>query len=94
MSRCKSPHHEVVKHIERVFQKNSLNPNAASHNNTSWYTSTDGFLEHSPSGGIIFSACPPKDNSSLYWVPSLYMQSLCKWIVRFPEAACLIRTML
>ena len=35
------------------LQKNSLKLNAstASHNNASWYTNTDGFLEHSPSGG-------------------------------------------
>ena len=28
-------HHEIGKHIERVFKKNSLSLNAASHNNTS-----------------------------------------------------------
>ena len=26
----------------------------ASHNNTSWYTDTDGFLEHSSSGGNLY----------------------------------------
>ena len=37
------------------LQKNSLKPtNAASHNNTSWYTDTDGVLEHSPSGGSLY----------------------------------------
>ena len=36
--------------IGRVLKKNSLKLNVASHNNTSWYTDTDGFLEHSPSG--------------------------------------------
>ena len=34
----------------KSLQKNSLKLNVASHNNTSWYTDTDGFLEHSPSG--------------------------------------------
>ena len=29
--------------------KNSLKPNAASSNNASWHTDTDGFLKHSPS---------------------------------------------
>ena len=29
----------------RVFNKNLLKPNAASHNNVSWYMDTDGFLE-------------------------------------------------
>ena len=37
--------------VERVLKKNSVKPNAASHNNASWYTDTDGLLEHSPSGG-------------------------------------------
>ena len=35
--------------VERVFKKNLLKPNAASHNDTSWYTDTDVFLEHLPS---------------------------------------------
>ena len=37
------------KHAERVFKKNSLKLNAASHNNASCYTDTDVFLEHSRS---------------------------------------------
>ena len=36
------------------MQKNSLKPNAASYKNASWYTGTDGFLEHSPSGGSLY----------------------------------------
>ena len=36
-----------------VFRKNSLKPNAASHNNATWYTHTDGLLEHSPSKGSL-----------------------------------------
>ena len=39
------------KHIERVFKNNSMKLNTASHNNASWYTDTDGFLEHSSSWG-------------------------------------------
>ena len=35
-------------------KKNSLKPNTASHNTTSWYTDTDGFLEHSPSRGSLY----------------------------------------
>ena len=42
------------KHIERVFKKNSLKPNTASHNNARWYTDTDGFLEHSSSEGSLY----------------------------------------
>ena len=37
-------HHEMGKHIERVFQKNLLKQNTASHNNASWYTDTHGFV--------------------------------------------------
>ena len=46
-------HKEMGKHTERVFRKNSLKPNAASYNNASWCTDTNGFLEHSPSGGSL-----------------------------------------
>ena len=41
-----------------VSKKNSLKPNAASHNNTSWYTDTEGFLEHSRSGGSLYYKGP------------------------------------
>ena len=46
VGRCgdKSPHDEMGKSV--VLKKNSLKPNAASHNKASWYTDTDGFLEH------------------------------------------------
>ena len=40
------------------FQKNSRKPNAASHNNTSWYTDTDGFLEHSLCKGSLYYKGP------------------------------------
>ena len=36
---------------ERVFNKNSLKPNAASHTTTSWYTDIDMFLKHLSSRG-------------------------------------------
>ena len=44
--------------IERVFKKNSLKPNIASHNDASWYTDADGFLEHSPSGRSLYYKGP------------------------------------
>ena len=44
------------KHVES--SKNSLKPNSASYNNASWYTDTDGFLEHSPSGGSLYYKGP------------------------------------
>ena len=39
-------------------KKHSLKPNAASHNNTSWYTDPDGFPEHSPSKGSLYHKGP------------------------------------
>ena len=45
----KITHREMGKRVERVFKKNSLEPNGtASHNNASWYTDMGGFLEQSP----------------------------------------------
>ena len=44
-------HNEIGKHIKRVFKKNSLKLNVASHNSARWYTDTDGSLEHSSSRG-------------------------------------------
>ena len=35
-------------------KKTSLKPNTASHNNASWNTDTDVFLENSPSGGSLY----------------------------------------
>ena len=34
--------------VLKELKKNSLKLNTDSHNNASWYTDTDGFLEHSP----------------------------------------------
>ena len=42
-------------------KKHSLKLNTTSHNNTSWYIDTDGFLEHSPGWG---EACIPRGLSS------------------------------
>ena len=72
------------KHIERIFKKISLKPNAASHNNTSWYTDKYGFLEHSPSGGNLYykgftiqklipEFCVPPHTT---WGPGSYLVSL------------------
>ena len=51
-------HHEKGKHVERVFKKISRKPNAASHNNASWYTDKDGLLEHPSSGGSLYYKGP------------------------------------
>ena len=47
----------MVKHVESL-KKNSLKLNAASHNNASWCTDADGFLEHSPRGGSLYYKGP------------------------------------
>ena len=44
--------------LETVFKKNSLKPDAASHNTTSWYTDTDRFLEHSAGGERLYYKGP------------------------------------
>ena len=46
----KSPIMKWANTWNRVFKTNSRKANSASHNNTSWYTDTDGLLDHSPSG--------------------------------------------
>ena len=48
--------HEMGKCVERDFKKLKLK--AASHTTTSWYTDTDWFLEHSPSGGDLYYKGP------------------------------------
>ena len=70
------------KRVESL-QKNSLTPNADCHNNAIWYTDTDGFLEHSPSGGnlyykgptlqkviLVFFLVPPYTSVALLYLPS------------------------
>ena len=46
------------KRNERVLKKNSLMPHAASHNDASWGTDRDEFLEHSPSRGSLYYKGP------------------------------------
>ena len=48
-------------------KKNSLKPNTTSHNNTSWYTDTDGFLEHSPSMVSLYYRGPTLQKIILFW---------------------------
>ena len=58
---CKSPIMKWANALKESLKKNSLKLNTASHNNASWFTDTDGFLEHSPKQGkpILQRACPP-----------------------------------
>ena len=44
--------------MHSVFIKNSLKENAASYNNASWYSDSDGFLEHSHSRGSLYYKGP------------------------------------
>ena len=53
----KITHHEMGKPVERLLRKQFTEANATSHT-TSWYTDTDGFLEHSPSGGRLYYKGP------------------------------------
>ena len=55
---CGQVRYEIGKCIESLQKNNSLELNAASPN-TSWYTDTDGFLGHSPSGGSRYYKGPP-----------------------------------
>ena len=48
-------------------KKNSLKLTVASHNNASWYADTDGFLEHSPSGGSLYNKGPTLQKINLFW---------------------------
>ena len=60
--------------IGRIFPQNSVKPNAASHNNASWYTHTDGFLEHSLVGKpVLQGAHLPGENSGFWGGSPLYM---------------------
>ena len=58
VGRCtpKSPMMKWAKALS--LQKNSLKPNAASHNNARWSTDTDGFLEHSLTRGSLYYKGP------------------------------------
>ena len=65
------------KHTERVLKTNSSKPNAASHNNAIWYTDTDGFLEHSPSGGSLYHKGPTLQKIILF----LSNAELFQWVL-------------
>ena len=62
----------MSKCIERIFQKYSLKPNAASHNNASWYNDIDMFLEHSPCGGTLYCKGPALRKQFCFLDPLLY----------------------
>ena len=74
MSSCthKSP---IIKwaNVLSLPKNNSLKPNAASHN-ASWYTDTDGFPEHSPSGGSLYYKGPALQKIIPFYLgPTLYI---------------------
>ena len=75
---CKSPIMKWANTLKSL-QKNSLKLDTASHNNTSWYTDTDGFLEHSPSRGSLHFKGPALQKIiliSLEGLPSYFLVSL------------------
>ena len=69
VGRCTSPIMKRAKALKESSKKYSLKLNAASYNNASWYTDTDGSLEHSPGGGkpVLQGTCPPEDNSGFFF---------------------------
>ena len=82
----------------RIFRKNSLKPNTASHNSASWYTDRDGLLEHSPNGGnmyckgpalqkiiLVFWGVPPRISFHADWYHVFYF---CFFNVRNSTNAC------
>ena len=64
---CKSPVMKWTNALILQKKKTSLKQNAASHNNASRSTDTEGFLEHPPKQGkpVLQGAHPPEDNSIL-----------------------------
>ena len=68
MGRCahKSPIMKWAKSLKES-SKNALKLDTASHNNASWYTDTDGFLEHSPSWGSLYYKGPTLQKIILFW---------------------------
>ena len=54
----KSPIMKWAKCWKRVFQKNFTEAERSLYNNASWYTDTEGFLEHPPSGGSLYYKRP------------------------------------
>ena len=55
VGRCtrKSPIMKWANTLKESSKGKFIEAEPASHNNTSWYTDTDGFLEHSPNGGSL-----------------------------------------
>ena len=71
---------EMGKHAERVLKKNLLKLYTTSHNNTNWYTDTDGFLEYSLSRGSLCYKGPvlQKIILGVFWVPLVHIPDSSK----------------
>ena len=77
VDRCahKLPIMKWVLNVLKSFQKDSLKPNTASHNNASWCTDTDRFLEHSPSrGSLYYKGLALQKIILVYFGPLMYFQ--------------------
>ena len=60
----------------KSLQKNSLKLHAASDNDTSWYTGTEGFLQHSPCEESLYYRGPAHQKIILLFLgPPLYTNS-------------------
>ena len=74
---CKSPIMKWANALKESSKQNSLKLNVASHNNVSWCTDTDGFLEHSPSRGSLYYKGPAHQKIILFFLggaPLWYIQ--------------------
>ena len=67
------------------LKKNSLKLNAASHNNASWYTDTDGFLEHTPGWGSLHFKGPALQKIIPVFFWSLFIFSTKEKLKHFRE---------
>ena len=73
----KSPIIKWVNTLKESSKKFLLKPDTASHNNASWYTDTDGFLEYSPSEGSLYYKGPTLQRITLFFeCPPSYTFSL------------------
>ena len=87
----KSPIMKWANALKESSKKDSLEPNAASHNNASWCSDTDGFLEHSPIREAWTTRDLPSRRQFQFWgVPSLLWRwqillvKLCLIFNKFP----------
>ena len=74
----------------KSLQKNSLKPMSGSHNSASWYSDTDGFLEHPPSKGSLYYKGPTlqKIIPVCLWSLLVCIYEIMKRAMNSPSVAC------